>query len=389
MKLANTIKNRAVALLIAFLMNGFSVLAVTTATQLEFTAQPAGSSIGASLGSVVVQLADKSGSNVLSGGTVIKISLNKAGGFTGVTNATTDASGKATFNNLKVNLPGNSYSLLATASGLAGATSHAFNVAKGSATVTVTSATNNLIYGQSIVFTATVKAVAPATNALTGTITFKDGTVTLGSASLNAAGQAAFSAKTLSATNATHVITAIYGGSANYSNSTSGNFLQSVSKLTLTASGITASNKVYDASTTATLNLSKAALKTVLAGDVVTLNTTAAKGAFASKVVGTGKTVNVSGLTIAGASAGNYTLVQPTATANITARSLSVKATGVNKVYAEPRRRRSRSPTTISAAIHSRTATPTPSLRTRTSAQTFWSPFPASPSRARMRPITF
>jgi len=199
--------------------------------------------------------------------------------------------------------------------------------------VTVTSATNNLIYGQSIVFTATVKAVAPATNALTGTITFKDGTATLGSASLNAAGQAAFSAKTLSATNATHTITAIYGGSANYSNSTSGKFLQSVSKLVLTVSGITASNKVYDASTTATLNLSKAALKTVLAGDVVTLNTTAAKGAFATKIVGTGKTVTVSGLVIAGASAGNYTLIQPAATANITARSLSVTAAGVNKVY--------------------------------------------------------
>jgi hypothetical protein len=332
MKPANTTKNWAVAL-VAILMSGFSLLAASTATQLKFTAQPTGSAIGASLGSVVVQLADKSGSNVLTSGTVIKISLNKAGGFSGATNATTDASGKATFTSLKVNLPGNNYALLATATGLTGATSHTFNVAKGNATVTVTSATNNLIYGQSITFTASVTAVAPATNALTGTITFQDGTVTLGSANLNAAGQAAFSAKKLSATNATHVITAAYGGSANYSNSVSGNFLQSVSKLALTVSGITASNKVYDASTTATLNLSKAALKTVLAGDVVTLNTSAAKGAFASKTVGTGKTVNVSGLIIAGASAGNYTLTQPTATANITVRSLSVNATGLNKVY--------------------------------------------------------
>ena len=228
MKLANTTKNRAVALSIAFLMSGLSLLAATNPTQLKFTVQPAGSSIGASLGSVVVQLADKSGSNVLSSGTMIKISLNKAGGFSGVTNATTDASGKATFTSLKVNLPGNNYTLLATATGLTGASSRSFNVTKGSATVTVTSSTNNLIYGQGITFTATVTSVAPATNALTGTITFKDGTVTLGSANLNAAGQAAFSAKKLSATNATHVITAIYGGSANYSNSVSGSFLQSV-----------------------------------------------------------------------------------------------------------------------------------------------------------------
>ena len=194
MKLTSTARNQVAALFTAFLMSGFSLLAANPATQLKFTAQPTGSSIGASLGGVVVQLADRYGSNVLSGGTVIKISLNKAGGFGGVTNATTDAGGKATFNNLKVNLPGNNYALLATATGLTGATSQSFNVAKGGAAVTVTSTNNNLTYGQSITFTATVTAIAPATNAPTGTITFKDGTATLGSASLNAAGQAAFSA---------------------------------------------------------------------------------------------------------------------------------------------------------------------------------------------------
>ena len=269
----------------------------------------------------------------MSSGTVINVSLSKPGGLGGATSLTTDAGGKVTFNSLKVNLPGNNYTLTATASGLASASSQKFNVAKGSATVGLSSSTNNLIYGQSITFTATAKTVAPATNALTGTITFKDGAATLGSAILNAAGQATLSVKNLPATNATHTITAVYGGSANYFKSTSGNFLQTVSKLALTVSGITASNKVYDASTSATLNLSKAGLKTVLTGDVVTLNTTAAKGAFASKTVGTGKSVNVTGLVIAGASAGNYTLTQPTTAANITVRSLSVNAGGMNKVY--------------------------------------------------------
>ena len=309
------------------------LLAGNAAYQLAFMTQPAGSSIGASLGNVVVQLADKSGSNVLQAGTVIKISLNKNGGFSGVTNLTTDATGKATFPNLKVNLPGNNYTLLATSAGLVGATSHTFNVVKGSAMITVTSSTNNLIYGQSITFTATVKAVAPATNALTGTITFEDGSVTLGSATLNSAGQAAYSTKTLRATNATQVITAVYGGSANYSNSTSGSFVQPISKLALTVSGITAGNKVYNGSTAATLNLGAAVLKTVVTGDVVTLNTSAASGVFASKTVGTGKTITVSGLALAGANAGNYTLTPPTATANITALSLAMTATGVNKVY--------------------------------------------------------
>ncbi len=333
MKLGSWIKTAGISIVIPMLLAPLPVLAGNAAYQLAFTTQPAGSTIGAGLGNVVVQLADKHGSNVLQAGTVIKISLNKIGGFSGVTSLATDASGKAAFNNLKVNLPGNNYSLLATASGLVGASSHAFNVAKGSATVTVTSSTNNLVYGQSITFTATVKAVAPATNALTGTITFKDGGGTLGLATINAAGKAVFSTKTLRATNATHVITAVYGGNANYSNRTSGSFVQPISKLALTVSGITAGNKIYDGTTTATLNLGAAVLKTVVAGDIVTLNASAAKGAFASKTVGIGKTVIISGLAIAGAGAGNYTLTQPTTTAKITARSLSLTAKGVDKIY--------------------------------------------------------
>lgn len=333
MKNGFRLKTASFSLAMQLLLAPLSALAGGTAYQLVFTTQPAGSTIGASLGNVVVQLADKSGSNVLQSGTVITVSLNKSGGFTGTTQATTDASGKATFNNLKVNVPGNGYAVLATASKLVGASSHAFNVAKGSATVTLTSSTNNLIYGQSITFTATVKAVAPATNALTGTMTFNDGATTLGAATINTAGLATFSAKKLPATNTTHVITASYGGSASYSNSVSANFSQAVSKLALTISGITASNKVYDGSTVATLNVSKVVLNTVLAGDVVTLNTSATQGAFANKSVATGKTVTISGLTIAGTGAGNYTLTQPATTASITVRGLSVSATGMNKVY--------------------------------------------------------
>ena len=46
----------------------------------------------------------------------------------------------------------------------------------------------------------------------------------------------------------------------------------------LTVSGVTASNKVYDGNTTATLNVSSAALVGVVAGDTVTLNTASASG---------------------------------------------------------------------------------------------------------------
>jgi hypothetical protein len=56
---------------------------------------------------------------------------------------------------------------------------------------------------------------------------------------------------------------------------------------------------------------------------------------FASKTAALGKTVTVSGLSLSGTDAGNYQLASSTstATADITARSLTVSATGANKVY--------------------------------------------------------
>ena len=102
----------------------------------------------------------------------------------------------------------------------------------------------------------------------------------------------------------------------------------------LTVTGITASNKAYDGTTTATLNTASAAMVGTVAGDDATLNTTGAAGAFADADVGTNKTVQVSGLTISGADATNYLLAQPTTTASITASSLTV--TGIqaqDKVY--------------------------------------------------------
>src|SRR5206468_3572685 len=87
----------------------------------------------------------------------------------------------------------------------------------------------------------------------------------------------------------------------------------------LTVTGVTASNKVYDGTTSATLNLGSAVLVGVASGDTVTLNAGSASGVFADKAVGNGKTASVSGLTISGSDAPNYTLTQPSTVANITA----------------------------------------------------------------------
>jgi Ca2+-binding RTX toxin-like protein len=96
--------------------------------------------------------------------------------------------------------------------------------------------------------------------------------------------------------------------------------------LTVSATGV---NKVYNTTTDATVLLAD----NHLGSDLVTDSYTAAT--FADKNVGSGKIVTVSGITISGADAGDYTLQNTTATtqANITPAPLTVSATGVNKVY--------------------------------------------------------
>src|SRR5258708_30623 len=101
----------------------------------------------------------------------------------------------------------------------------------------------------------------------------------------------------------------------------------------LTVGGVTASNKVYDGNATASLNTGSAAPVGVVSGDTVTLGTASAVGIFASKDVGSGISVAVSGLSISGAQAGDYNLTQPTTSANITKRGLDISAVSDSKTY--------------------------------------------------------
>ena len=74
-----------------------------------------------------------------------------------------------------------------------------------------------------------------------------------------------------------------------------------------------------------------ATLVGVISGDTVTPTGTTS-GTFANKNVGLSKAVSVSGYSLTGPNAGNYTLLQPTGlTANISAASLTVSGlSGVN-----------------------------------------------------------
>ena len=96
--------------------------------------------------------------------------------------------------------------------------------------------------------------------------------------------------------------------------------------MTVTAA---AANKTYDGTTAAAVTLGDNRVE----GDTLTVGYTSAS--FDTKNIGTGKTVTVSGISISGADAGNYTLTSNTAltTANITKRDLTLGAEGVDKPY--------------------------------------------------------
>lgn len=106
-----------------------------------------------------------------------------------------------------------------------------------------------------------------------------------------------------------------------------------ITRAPLTVTGVGANDKVYDATSTATLNGTAAVA--AFGDDVLTLDGTGSAG-FTDPNVGTGKTVTISGYTLGGADAANYTLSQPTGvTADITPAPLTVTADDKSKVYGD------------------------------------------------------
>ncbi len=94
---------------------------------------------------------------------------------------------------------------------------------------------------------------------------------------------------------------------------------------------LTASNKVYDATTAAALSSEK--LVGVIGTDAVGLK--GGTATFADRSVGNGKTVTATGLVLSGADTGNYQLASATATAtaNITPAPLTITAASESRTY--------------------------------------------------------
>jgi hypothetical protein len=99
-------------------------------------------------------------------------------------------------------------------------------VFRGDTTTVVAASANPTIFGQAVTFTATVSPVAPGTKTPTGPVTFLDGGLPLGTAPLNATGQATFTTSTLAV--GSRLITAAYPGDLNETPSASAPVTQTI-----------------------------------------------------------------------------------------------------------------------------------------------------------------
>jgi hypothetical protein len=117
---------------------------------------------------------------------------------------------------------------------------------------------------------------------------------------------------------------------SNYSVTYANNTTSTITQKALTAS-MSAANKTYDGTTTASVTGSST---DVINGDTVTFANTSAT--FDTKNVGTAKTVSVAGISLTGTDAGNYSLQSNTATATADIAKKDVvlaSITAANKTY--------------------------------------------------------
>jgi autotransporter-associated beta strand protein len=173
-----------------------------------------------------------------------------------------------------------------------------------------TGTVNNNTYGDTLQFDISVTGSGATP---TGTVELRDGSPSgtlLGSASLSG-GAATISPALNALTAGTHTLYAVYSGDPTYQ-SGSGTLSQTVLALSVTVSGASASSKMFDNTTAATLT--SGTVSTVVSGDTST-EINANSGSFANVGPGTGITVTT---VLSGTKASSYSLSSPpTFTADI------------------------------------------------------------------------
>ena len=115
----------------------------------------------------------------------------------------------------------------ASSSFLTSGTSLTQTVNQDGTTAVVGSSLNPSLYGQSVTFTVTVSANSPGTGTPTGTVTFYNGSTSIGSGTLSG-GKTTL--KTSSLTTGSDAITVIYGDDGNFATSTSTVLTQTVNQ---------------------------------------------------------------------------------------------------------------------------------------------------------------
>ncbi|HEX5234993.1 MAG TPA: Ig-like domain repeat protein [Silvibacterium sp.] len=156
----------------------------------------------------------------------------------------------------------NAGSFTITATGNAGhgggtGTSNTFTVNQASTSTTLSPSANPSAFGESVTFTATVTDSSPgSTGTPTGTVTFKDGSTTVGTSALSA-GVATSSTASLSISGSPHSITAVYSGDPNFVGSTSSAVSQAIKQASSTTGISLSSNSIIvgqSATVTATVS---------------------------------------------------------------------------------------------------------------------------------------
>ncbi|MDB5054147.1 MAG: hypothetical protein JWM44_2197 [Bacilli bacterium] len=152
-------------------------------------------------------------------------------------------------------------------------------VNKAATTAALTSATNPSSYLGSVTYTATVSSSAGGT--ASGTVTFMDGDVSIGTETLSS-GVATFSTTALST--GSHSLTAVYAGDSNYATSTSSVLSQTVNQAATTVELTSSSStSTYSGEVTLTATVSS------IAGGTATGTVTFMDG---SESIGTGTLTN-------------------------------------------------------------------------------------------------
>lgn len=197
------------------------------------------------------------------------------------------------------------------------------NVATASSTVNVKPLSVTGLTGANKVYDANTTATTTGTATLSGGLVGGDAVTLSGSPTFSFTNKNIGTSKPITASGYT-----LSGAqAARYSLSQPTGLTGDITARGLTIAGLTANNKVFDGNTTATLS-GTASLVGVQGVDAVTLSGTPT-ATFASSAVGTGIAVTVTGYTLSGADAGNYTLSQPTGlTADITSASLQYRTNG-------------------------------------------------------------